>query len=93
MPNAAARPLSLSPRQRKLVSDLVKSGRYRSEKAAVDAAMKLLEDEERDFAECVEGIRRGMEDVKAGRVRSAEDVFADLERKYFDLRRGARRRG
>ena len=69
---------------------LVQSGRYSSEEKVVRAAMRLLEEEERDYAECVEGIRRGLADVAAGRVRPAEEVFADLERKYPDLRRPRR---
>jgi PHD/YefM family antitoxin component YafN of YafNO toxin-antitoxin module len=37
---------------------------------------------ERDRLETIEGVRRGIEDMKAGRVRDAEDVFRELEAKF-----------
>ena len=77
----------LGARYRKLAARLVKTGRYDSEEKVVRAAMRLLEEEERDYAECVAGIRRGLADVDAGRVKPAEEVFARLDREI------ARRRG
>jgi prevent-host-death family protein len=32
--------------------------------------------------ETVEGIRRGLDDMKNGRMRPAEEVFADMRRKF-----------
>lgn len=53
------------------------------------AAMVVLDAEsyedylrERDRIETIDGVRRGIADMKAGRVRPAEDVFRDLEAKY-----------
>jgi prevent-host-death family protein len=52
------------------------------------AEMVLLDAEsydylrEKDKREAIEGIRRGMEDVKAGRVRPAEDFFKEFFAKY-----------
>ena len=40
----------------------------------------LLETVER--IETIEGIRRGLDDMKAGRMRPAEEVFADLRQKF-----------
>ncbi|CAN5506591.1 hypothetical protein BH10ACI3_BH10ACI3_24500 [soil metagenome] len=37
---------------------------------------------EKDRIETLEGIRRGRADVKAGRVRPAEDVFRDLFKRF-----------
>jgi predicted transcriptional regulator len=34
--------------------------------------------EKQDYQEAIEGIRRGYEDVKAGRVQDAEDFLEDL---------------
>jgi prevent-host-death family protein len=34
------------------------------------------------WIETIEGIRRGLEDMKNGRMRPAEDVFADMRRKF-----------
>jgi len=38
--------------------------------------------EEKGRREAIEGIRRGIEDVKAGRVKPAEQVFRELEEKF-----------
>jgi antitoxin ParD1/3/4 len=90
MSKTTALQVKLDTRSRKLTARLVKSGRYSSAEDVARAAYRLLEEEERDYAECVEGIRRGLADVAAGRVRPAEEVFADLERKYPDVRRAPR---
>lgn len=51
--------------------------------AALDEALATyLEWERQDFAEATEGIRRGYEDVKAGRTRPATEFLADLRRKH-----------
>jgi prevent-host-death family protein len=54
----------------------------KAELVVQDAAsyQKLLEIIDR--LEAIEGIRRGLEDFKAGRVIPAEEVFAELEAKY-----------
>ena len=52
------------------------------------AEMVLLDAEsydcmlEKDRREAAEGIRKGMEDVKAGRVRPAEEFFKEFFAKY-----------
>jgi PHD/YefM family antitoxin component YafN of YafNO toxin-antitoxin module len=35
-----------------------------------------------DRLECIEGIRRGLEAVKQGRVRAANEVFEEIRRKF-----------
>jgi hypothetical protein len=35
-----------------------------------------------EYTETLEGIRRGLEDVAAGRVRPAREVFEDLRKKH-----------
>jgi predicted transcriptional regulator len=47
-----------------------------------DALAAYLEWERQDFAEAVEGIGRGYEDVKAGRTRPATEFLADMRRKH-----------
>ena len=37
---------------------------------------------ERDRYEAIEGIRRGLEDVEAGRVTEAEEFFREFEARY-----------
>ncbi len=41
-----------------------------------------LEWERQDFEEAVEGIRRGHEDVKAGRTRPAADFLSEMRQKH-----------
>ena len=47
-----------------------------------DALAAYLEWERQDFEEAVEGIRRGYEDVKAGRTQPAAEFFAEMRLKY-----------
>lgn len=50
---------------------------------ALDEALATYLDWERqDFAQAVEGIRRGYEDVNAGRTQPASEVLSDLRRKH-----------
>ena len=51
--------------------------------AALDEALgAYLEWERSDYQEAVQGIRRGYEDVKAGRTRPAEEFFKELRQKH-----------
>jgi predicted transcriptional regulator len=47
-----------------------------------DVLATYLEWERQDFAEAAEGIRRGYDDLKAGRTRPAAEFVADLRRKH-----------
>lgn len=50
---------------------------------ALDEALAAYLDWERqDFEQAVEGIRRGHEDVKAGRSRPAADFLSEMRRKH-----------
>ncbi len=51
--------------------------------AALDVALdEYLAWERQDYQEAVEGIRRGYEDLKAGRVRPTEEAFKELREKH-----------
>ena len=51
--------------------------------AALDEALEeYLEWERQDYAEAVEGIRRGLDDVKAGRTEPAETFLNSFARKH-----------
>lgn len=45
-----------------------------------DSYQKLLSDVDR--LETIEGVRRGIEDMKAGRVKDSEEFFREFEAKY-----------
>jgi predicted transcriptional regulator len=51
--------------------------------AALDVALdEYFAWERQDYQEAVEGIRRGYEDLKAGRVRPIEEAFEELREKH-----------
>ena len=47
-----------------------------------DALAEYLEWESHDYQEALEGIRDGLEDVKAGRTTPADEFFDDFARKH-----------
>ena len=47
-----------------------------------DVLATYLEWERQDFEDAAEGIRKGFEDVKAGRTRPAVDFLSDMRQKY-----------
>jgi predicted transcriptional regulator len=47
-----------------------------------DVLADYLEWEQQDFEESVESVRRGYEDMKAGRTKPAEEVHQALRRKH-----------
>ncbi len=50
---------------------------------ALDQALgNYLEWERQDFAEAVEGIHRGYQDVRAGRTKPAAEFLSELRRKH-----------
>jgi antitoxin ParD1/3/4 len=75
--------IHLPEHREQFVRDLVQSGRYASEAEVIDQAVRLLQErEEAEQARVLEGIRQGLEDMKAGRGRPADEVFADIRREF-----------
>ena len=69
----------------RFVQAKVRSGRFASSDEAIAAAVRLLrQQEEAEEARVLEGISQGLEDMRAGRGRPAEEVFAEIRRE-FDL--------
>ena len=65
-----------------VVEDLVKNGRYNSKSEVLREGVRLVQEREAELAELNASLDRGIADVKAGRVRPAEEVFAELRAKY-----------
>jgi len=64
-----------------LVQAKVRSGRFWSPDEAMAAAVCLLrQPEEAEEARVLEAIRQGLEDMRDGRGRPAEEGFADIRR-------------
>jgi predicted transcriptional regulator len=66
--------LPLSAKLQKLIARELKAGGYRSSEAMMVEALTALADRR----QAIEGITRGLADVKAGRVRPWKEVKRDL---------------
>jgi putative addiction module CopG family antidote len=59
----------------------VQSGRFTSSDEAITEAVRLLRQrEEAEEARVLEGLRLGLEDVRAGRTQPLAEAFADIRR-------------
>ncbi len=59
----------------------VRSGRFSSSDEAITAAVRLLrEQEEAEESRVLDGIRQGLEDMRAGRTQPLAEAFADIRR-------------
>lgn len=59
----------------------VRSRRFSSSDEAITAAVRLLrQQEEAEEARVLEGIRHGLDDVRAGRTQPLAEAFADIRR-------------
>lgn len=74
--------ISLKP-ERKAQLEEYASRHGQDPAAALDDALAVyLEWERQDYADAVQGIRQGYEDMKAGRTRPAAEFLADMRRKH-----------
>jgi antitoxin ParD1/3/4 len=70
------------------VDELVKSGRYQTRDDVLREGVRLLEVRERRLAELDAELARGIADVEAGRVHTADEVLGFFEEKYTALNKG-----
>jgi predicted transcriptional regulator len=74
--------IPLKPERRAQLEEYAKR-RGQDPAAALDDALAIyLEWESQDFAAGVEGIRRGYEDVKAGRTKPADEFLTEMRHKH-----------
>jgi predicted transcriptional regulator len=73
--------IPLKPERRAQLEEYARRRGQEPAAALDDALGAYLEWERQDFAEAVDGIGRGYEDLGAGRTRPAEEFLADLRRK------------
>lgn len=94
-PMGERRHISLSPKLRKLVDGVLRSGRYRTEGDVLSDALELLAAKNAEHDAALEslraGVRRGLADVKAGRVVPAELLTVESVMAPVRKRRAHRR--
>jgi len=67
----------------RFVQAKVRSRRFTSSDEAITEAVRLLQQrEEAEETRVLEGIRQGLEDMRARRGRPAEEVFEDIRREF-----------
>lgn len=66
----------------KVVNDLVENGRYNSKSEVLREGVRLVEEREARRNILAKLIQEGDEDIAAGRVYPAEDVFDELIARY-----------
>ena len=71
-----------------VVEDLVKNGRYNSKSEVLREGVRLVQEREAALAELWAKLEVGIADADAGRVRPAEEVFAEL-RAELGIRRSS----
>jgi antitoxin ParD1/3/4 len=65
-----------------VVNDLVANGRYNSKSEVLREGVRLVQEREAALAELMGEIQKGIDDIEAGHVYPAEEVFAELRAKY-----------
>lgn len=59
----------------KVVADLVENGRYNSKSEVLREGVRLVQEREARFKELEAKLQKGLDDIEAGRVTPAEEVF------------------
>ena len=79
---AAMETISLKPERKAELEEYARRRGQDTATALDDALAAYLEWERQDFEEAAEGIRRGYEDVKAGRTRVAAEFLSEMRLKH-----------
>ena len=75
-------PVNLKPERRAELAEYAERHGQDVEAALDDLLAAQLEWERHEYQETVKSALRGYEDVKAGRTKSAEEVYRSLRQKY-----------
>lgn len=74
--------VELDAKNQELVAALVKSGRYTSADDVINDGLRLVHWREQKQAEFDAEIEKGLDDIRSGRVRDADEIFDELIAKY-----------
>ena len=74
--------VDLGDRLEGVVEDLIRNGRYQSKSEVLREGVRLVQEREAQLASLEAAIKRGVADLKAGRLLTEEEVFAELEARY-----------
>lgn len=83
--------VSLTPELEKMIAEKVASGMYNTASEVVREGLRLIQDRDevrkRKLDALREDVRRGIDDLEAGRYRDGREVMADLERRLRGMKR------
>lgn len=65
-----------------VVADLVANGRYNSKSEVLREGVRLVQEREARLAELQKMLQQGIDEIDAGLVIPAEEVFAELRARY-----------
>ena len=80
---------NLGPHLEGYVSELIRTGRYRSRSEVLREGVRLVEEREKRLAALDAALARGMADADAGRVKPVTEVADRLVAKYRDMAKDA----
>jgi len=69
----------------KVVIDLVENGRYNSKSEVLREGVRLVQEREARFRELDAKIQAGLDDVEAGRVYPADEVFERVRKRIAEV--------
>ena len=67
------------------VSDLVATGRYNSKSEVLREGVRLVQEREARFRELAAKLQAGQDDIDAGRVYPADEVFERVRKRIEDV--------
>ena len=69
----------------KVVADLVENGRYSSKSEVLREGVRLVQEREARFRELQAKLQAGQDDIDAGRVHPAEEVFDRVRKRIAEV--------
>ena len=84
--------VDIGPKLEGVVAKLVSEGRYGSKSEVIREGIRMVDEREKRLQALSRALERGLADVKAGRTRPAEEVFAELRKRFTGKAKTASRK-